>query len=120
MVWNNDKSPAPLSGVTGIRDYKVTQSDGAKLCRIQTDQIIGGGDKTRDLNKEHHLLLAGGPYSGSLSYHIGNKVVFSLGRTPLQFIFNHYRFPLTAPSLWLVSPRWVWGVVTSCTGCMAC
>ena len=75
LFWNNGKTPAPLSGVTGIRDFQVTQSDGAKLCRIQTEENIGAGDKTRDLNNKHHLLLAGGPYSaGALGYHLANKV----------------------------------------------
>ena len=80
LFWNSGKStPAPLSGVRGVLDYKVTQSDGAKLCKIQTEEIIGAGDKTRDLNNNHHLLLAGGPYSaGTLGYHVGNKVATPL------------------------------------------
>ena len=80
MFWNSGKStPAPLSGVRGVLDNKVTQSDGAKLCKIQTEEIIGAGDKTRDLNNNHHLLLAGGPYSaGTLGYHVGNKVAIPL------------------------------------------
>ena len=88
MFWNSGKStPAPLRGVSGILDYKVTQSDGAKLCKIQTEEIIGGGDKTRDLNDNHHLLLAGGPYSaGTLGYHVGNKVVISLDLISPQFL----------------------------------
>ena len=83
LVWNNGKTPEVLSGVTGIREYRVTQSDGAKLCRIQTEEILGAGDKTRDLNRDHHLLLAGGPYSaGSLGYHVGNKVIVSHDKIP--------------------------------------
>ena len=120
LAWNNGKTPEVLSGVTGIREYRVTQSDGAKLCRIQTEEVIGAGDKTRDLNREHHLLLAGGPYSaGSLGYHLGNKVSVPLTKS-LHLTFNHCRYPLTSPRLLLVSPRWAWVVATSCTGYTAC
>lgn len=121
LVWNNGKTPAILSGVTGIRDYRVTQNDGTKLCRIQTEEIIGAGDKTRDLNSEHHLLLAGGPYSaGSLGYHLGDKVVVSHDKIAIHFTSNHCRYPLTNPRPLLVSPKWAWVVATSCTGCTAC
>ena len=88
LFWNSGKStPTPLSGVSGILDYTVSQSDGAKLCRIKTEENIGAGDKTRDLNNNHHLLLAGGPYSaGNLGYHVGNKVAINLvTQFPLNF-----------------------------------
>ena len=90
MFWNSGKStPTPLSGESGILDYKVIQSDGAKLCRIKTEENIGAGDKTRDLNNNHHLLLAGGPYTaGNLGYHVANKVAINL---VTQFPLNFYK-----------------------------